>query len=162
MPTAGVMAAGDVVKVRSGKTISLALQHQRSHGLWPQWGRLDRLCDSTLMTAAWSDGTDPVLKITESHTGNTLKTWGHLVSTFAHINAKQFSGGQRNLVVESTGNGPTIPVTAIVHGGPVRFDNPTSIAQEHRPHPIRAAIFVHGAVFRECPRYCWHSDHIQN
>ena len=123
LPYMGAINAGDVVKVRSGKTLTLSTNTNVTWTMAAMGSAGSPVRFDIDDSSVWSDGTDPVLKITESHTGNTLKTWGHLVSTFAHINAKQYSGGQRNLVVESTGNGPTIPVTAIMYGGPVRFDN---------------------------------------
>lgn len=123
VPYCGSMSAGDVVKVRSGKTITLATNTSVTWTMAAMGSAGSPVRFDIDDSSVWSDGSDPVLKIAEAHTGNTLKTWGHLVTTFAHINAKQYSGGQRNLVIESTGNGPTIPVTAINYGGPVRFDN---------------------------------------
>jgi len=123
VPYCGSMAAGDIVKVRSGKTITLATN---SNVTWTTAAmgsagspvRFD-IDDSSV----WSDGSSPVLKITEAHTSNSTKTWASLVATFAHINAKQYSSGQRNLVLEATGYGPTTITTSVQYGSPMRFDN---------------------------------------
>lgn len=123
VPTAGVMAAGDVVKVRSGKTITLASNTNVTWTMAAMGSATAPVRFDIDDSSVWSDGTDPVLKITEAHTSNTLKTWSHSQTTYAHIAAKQYSSGQRNLVLEATGNGPTVPVTSVQYGGPMLFEN---------------------------------------
>lgn len=123
VPYCGSMAAGDIVKVRSGKTITLATNASVTWTMAAMGSagspvRFD-IDDSTI----WSDGADPVLKITEVHTSNSTKTWSHLATTFAHVSAKQYAGGQRNLVLEATGYGPTTINTSLYYGGPVQFEN---------------------------------------
>lgn len=122
-PYCGSVAAGDVVKVRSGKTITLATNTSVAWTMAAMGSatapvRFD-IDDSTV----WADGSNPVLKVTEVHTSNSAKTWSHTTTTFAHINAKQYGSGQRNLVLEATGNGPTTVTTSLYYGGPVRFEN---------------------------------------
>lgn len=121
---AGVMAAGDVVKVRANKTITLTtnanvIWAMASMGSAAAPVRFD-IDDGTVWAA---DGSTPVLKITKVATANYAMTFSHTTTTFAHINAKQYASGQRNLVLEGTGNGPSIPTVIIHFGGPIRFDN---------------------------------------
>lgn len=123
VPTAGVMAAGDIVKVRSGKTITIATNTNVTWTMAAMGSAGSPVRFDIDDSSVWSDGTDPVLKITEAHTSNSVKVWSHLLTTFAHINAIKYSTGQRNLVLEATGNGPTTPNTQVQYGGPVRFDN---------------------------------------
>jgi len=123
VPFGGVIAAGDIVKVRSGKTITLATNSNVAWVMAAMGSAGSPVRFDIDDSSVWSDGTDPVLKITEAHTSNSTKTWSALATTFAHIAAKQYSGGQRNLVLEATGYGPTTITTSIQYGGPVRFEN---------------------------------------
>lgn len=122
-PYCGSVAAGDVVKVRSGKTITLATNANVTWTMAAMGSAGSPVRFDIDDSSVWSDGSDPVLKITEAHTSNSVKVWSHLLTTFAHINAIKYSTGQRNLVLEATGNGPTTPNTQVQYGGPVRFDN---------------------------------------
>ena len=123
LPYCGALDAGDVVKVRSGKTITLVTNTNVTWTMAAMGSAGSPVRFDIDNSTAWSDGADPVLKITEAHTSNSVKTWSHATTTFAHINAKQYSGGQRNLVLEATGYGPTTPNASVHYGGPVRFDN---------------------------------------
>ena len=124
LPLAGVMTAGDVVKVRANKIITLNANTTITWTMAAMGSAAAPVRFDIDDGAVWSaDGSIPVLKITGSHISNTVKTWSHLATSYAHINAKQYASGQRNLVIEATGNGPTTPNTAVVFGGPVRFDN---------------------------------------
>jgi hypothetical protein len=121
---AGSSDAGDVVKVRSNKTVTLTTNVaftwvMAAMGTAQAPVRFD-VDDGTEWPA---DGSTPVLKITDTRTNNTAKTWSHLATTFAHIKATQYAGGQRSLVLESVGNGSVVPNTVVMYGGPVRFDN---------------------------------------
>lgn len=123
-PLAGTIAPGDVVKVRAAPTITCTLNANFTWTMAAMGSanapvRFD-IDDGTVWAA---DGAAPVLKMTAVHTSNSARVWSHLTTTYAHINAKQYSSGQRNLVFESTGNGALIPTIKINYGGPIRFDN---------------------------------------
>lgn len=123
LPYCGALDAGDVVKVRSGKVITLATNANVTWTMAAMGSAGSPVRFDIDNSTVWGDGADPVLKITETHTSNSVKTWGHAATTFAHINAKQYSSGQRNLVLEATGYGPTTVTTSLYYGGPVRFEN---------------------------------------
>ena len=78
LPYMGAINAGDVVKVRSGKTLTLSTNTNVTWTMAAMGSAGSPVRFDIDDSSVWSDGTDPVLKITESHTGNTLKTWGHL------------------------------------------------------------------------------------
>lgn len=121
----GTVAAGDFVKVRANKTITITTNTTVVINV-PAMGTsvapvLFEIDDGT----AWpADGATPVLKITEAHTGNTNKYFGFSPTCYAHFKAKKYASGQRNFVIESTGNGPAIPTTIVAVGScPVRLEN---------------------------------------
>ena len=90
VPTAGVMAAGDVVKVRSGKTISLAPNTNVTWTMAAMGSAGSPVRFDIDDSSVWSDGTDPVLKITEAHASNTLKTGAPIDYLCAHRSEAAF------------------------------------------------------------------------
>jgi hypothetical protein len=124
LPLAGALAAGDIVKLRNGKTIthnnnvtiSLTMASMGS-ALAPIRFDVD---DATVWTGDSSTG---ILKITAAFTSNNTFGWNHNPSTYAHILGKQYASGQRNLVIEATGTGPYIQVIKPTASGPVRYEN---------------------------------------
>lgn len=151
LPYCGSMAAGDIVKVRSGRTITLATNANVTWTMAAMGSAGSPVRFDIDDSSVWSDGTDPVLKITETHTSNSTKTWAALATTVAHINAKQYAGGQRNLVLEATGNGPTTITTSIQYGTPIRFENvdlycPGTLTASPGPQASCSAQFTGAAV----------------
>lgn len=123
---AGVMNAGDVVKVRANKTITLNASTNvtasvAAIGTVAAPVRFD-IDDGTVWPA---DGSTPVLKVKQLVTANQAFLVGPIsASSFFHFNAKRYASGQRNLVFEQTGGvGPTIATMGIYIGPGTRYDN---------------------------------------
>ena len=122
-PHAGVMNGGDVVKARANKTLTFA---NNSNVTWTMAAmgtaaapvRFD-IDDGTEWPA---DGSTPVFKVAGVFTSNSGLTWSHSSTTYAHIKGVKYSSGQRNLVMQAEGNGPSLPVLTLGFGGPLRFD----------------------------------------
>lgn len=122
-PNAGVMDAGDIVKVRSNKTITLTSSTNVSWTMAAMGSTVAPVRFDIDDGTEWpADGTTPVFKITQAHTGNTNMQWSHSTGSFIHVRGKQYASGQRNLVLETTGNGPSVPTIVVTYSGPVRFD----------------------------------------
>lgn len=119
---AGALSAGDVVKVRSNKTIGYAPSSATfvasSMGTAQAPVRFD-IDDGSVWSA---DAPNPVLTFWGIWTTNSGTTFSHASNTYMHINAKQYASGQRSLVFLATGFGSNLPCWNIVWGGPVRFD----------------------------------------
>lgn len=124
LPYTGSLSNGDVVKVRSNKTITLNASTSTTWVMSTMGSaaspvRFD-IDDGTVWPA---DGSTPVLTVAQVVTNNNGMNWQHSTTTFAHINCKQYASGQRNLVLQSSGNGPTTPTIVVQVGCGVRFDN---------------------------------------
>lgn len=124
-PIAGVLAAGDVVKVRSNKILTLPAN---TNYTWttPAMGSATapvvlEFDDST----TWSDGVDPVFKISQSHVANTAMLWLSHNLAYLVVRAKQYASGQRSFVLEVPPTiGPSLPNIIVGGGGsPIRFEN---------------------------------------
>lgn len=121
---AGVMAAGDVVKVRANKTITLNTNTSVSWSMAAMGTSVAPVRFDIDDGTEWpADGSTPVLLITKTATSNVPTVWDHVSATCAHISAKQYASGQRNLVLEAKGSGATVAVNRVGANGAVRFEN---------------------------------------
>lgn len=123
-PIAGAMLDGDIVKVRANKTITLPTN---TNVTWTMaaMGSVSLPVRFDIDTGVtWpADGSTPVFKITEAFTSNTSMNWLCAITTFAHIKGSKYASGQRNLVLEATGNGPSIPTISVGFvGAAIRID----------------------------------------
>lgn len=125
-PYAGTIDAGDVIKVRANKTLTLSAN---TNITWTMSAMgtaaapvIFEIDDGTTWPA---DGSTPVLKISQSHTGNTSMFWSGISTTWAYIKGKQYLDGQRNMVLETPANtGTTFANIRIVGGAPpIRFES---------------------------------------
>jgi hypothetical protein len=121
----GNVSAGDVVQIRSNKTITFTTNTNPvisvpafGTALLPVRFEFD---DGTIWPA---DGATPIFKITEAHITNTNKSFFFSATCFAHFLGKRYASGQRNFVIESTGQGPNLVTTLIGVGAwPGRLEN---------------------------------------
>jgi len=138
---AGVMNAGDIVKVRANKTLTLAPNANASiataaMGTAIAPVRFD-IDDGTVWSA---DGSTPVLRWYQSNSsGAYYYRWWHSSTTYMHVKAVQYGSGQRNFVLESAGtSGAASP--GLGYAGPVRYENIDVIATGTSSVPVVSAI----------------------
>lgn len=150
-PLAGVIAAGDVIKVRSNKTITNNVNTTTSFTVGAMGSavapvRFD-IDDGTVWPA---DGSTPVFKMTSAHTTNTTKTISFGATCYAHFLGKVYAGGARSMVFEATGNGPNTATNIIALGGPIKLENWEFICPgtpTASPGPIASCTSQFQAVF---------------
>jgi hypothetical protein len=108
LPFCGSQVAGDVVTLRSNKTITLT-----SNGISVTTAALGTAQNPVTWvvdnSTVWADGSNPVLKFTAAYTNNSSWQWSTALACWLHVRAKQYTGGQRSLVFEQTGTGATTP-----------------------------------------------------
>ena len=124
MPFTHTIAQGDVVVIRSGKTIlyandtsfSVITQAMGSLAL-PVTYLID---DSTV----WADGPAPVFTISVTSTFNTIHSHASAATTFLNICGVQYASGQRNFVWDlKSSNSDSIEILAIKAQGSCRYKN---------------------------------------
>ena len=108
LPHAGVLAAGDVVKIRSGKTVTfLAGTNQYQLTLAAMGAAAAPVVFEIDDSTEWADGADPVLILQRATTGS-VASFGitSVASTaYAHIKAKEYAGGVKSLTITMTATG---------------------------------------------------------
>ena len=122
-PLAGTIDPGDVVNLRSGKSIQLTgnsspVAQMRSMG--SAASPVIFLVDNSTI---WSDGSDPLLEIYMNATnGGVGLSIQSLTTAFAHVLGRLSSGGVRNFKLRADG-GVTAFGMGIGCAGAVRFEN---------------------------------------
>ena len=130
LPYCGALDAGDVVKVRSGKTITLVTNTNvtvapAAMGSATAPVRFD-IDDGTTWPA---DGSTPVLTIAQVISSNTsitfspASTFSAATTCFAHFNAKKYPSVGRSLVFTQSGTGSSLQTMYVVVGGAVIYEN---------------------------------------
>lgn len=124
LPHCGAIAAGDIVKVRANKTLTLNASTSvtispAAMGSATAPVRFD-IDDGTVWSA---DGSTPVLTIAQVVSSNTLINFAPVASCFAHFNAKKYPSVGRSLVFTQSGTGATLQTLSLSVGSSVIYEN---------------------------------------
>lgn len=124
LPYTSSVGPGDVVHIRSGKTI-LYTNNTSFSVTTAAMGSVDLpvtylVDDSTI----WADGVDPVLTISVTATGNTRYDHNSPTTTYLNICGVQYASGQRNFVWSlPSSNADGTEILALKASGAVRYKN---------------------------------------
>lgn len=119
----GSVAAGDVVNVRAGKTIYLPNSTSLSFVQSAMGSATAPVLVLVDNSTVWSDGANPVLKITQLTNNNNGYGFTPNNAGFVHFKGVEYSGGTKNFILEGTGSGANISVVTIRFGPVVTYEN---------------------------------------
>lgn len=123
-PFADTTAPGDVIAIRSGKTVAVSPNNYITVTPANMGSAAAPIVFEVDDSTEWSDGTNPVLKFSQANTGNiNWIMFAANASAFFHVKAKKYSTGQRSLVFESTGTNFSNGSLFVQTGTPMRLEN---------------------------------------
>ena len=125
LPFCGALDPGDVVKVRSGKTLVLSNTIGHAWTMAAMGSNVAPVVFEVDDGTEWpADGSSPVFKFSKTPANNTsLMRWAHLATSYVYVKGRIYSSGQRSLVMEAGATTATsVPTCTVEIGGPIRFD----------------------------------------
>jgi len=164
----GSLLPGDVVAVRSGKTINRLLSTSTTRTMSAMGSETAPVTFEIDDSTEWpADGVDPVLKISSVIAGNYVCYHTATTSTYASIDAKQYASGQKNLVYENLHTATDgLGETRLATGYPVRYKNilywGNGVAKTHQGmFPIASGGVISAGV-QTVFENCWFSTDAQS
>jgi hypothetical protein len=119
LPFAGVLAGGDIVKVRAGRTVTFVASQTVAPAAMGSLSSPVRfnIDNSTV----WSDGSEPVLRFSCTNQSGAALTIQPNVLCFAHFKGVEYSTGKNLRFVAEAGSGGQCPVLAC--RAPILFEH---------------------------------------